>query len=329
MIIRFTVTLLFIILGCISCNSTSKKHVIQGKAQGTTFTLIYFAEQNVQNLDQEIFSILEAIDNGLSTYKADSYISKWNRGESVDTLNTYFKEMYLLSKEIYTQTNGFFDPTVQPLSQYYGFEKKENVLPVDIDSILNFVGFNKLNLQGQSIQRSHPNVQLNYNAIAQGYTVDVIVDYLYTQNINNFIFELGGEVFCSGLKPENKKWVIGVDRPQEDRDGTFQNELSITNLAVTTSGNYRKWKLDPDNGKKYTHTINPHTGESAPSDLLSVTVIDKSCAKADALSTAILSMKYQKSKLFLENEKTPVMLILEKEGDIIVEYVNGFEKYIN
>ncbi len=321
--------MLILLMGIMSCNTQETKHVIQGKAQGTTFTLLYYAFDEVKDLDKGIFNILEDIDEGLSTYKSNSYISKWNRGEKLDSMNTYFKEMYLLSNEIYKMTNGYFDPTVQPLSQFYGFEKKDQILPQEIDSILEFIGFNKLEYTPLGISRLHPNLKLNYNAIAQGYTVDVIVDYLYKNKVENFIFELGGEVFCSGLKPEDKKWIIGVDRPKEDRDGTFQNELSITDLAVTTSGNYRKWKKDPENGKKYTHTINPHTGESSPSDLLSVTVIDNSCAKADALSTALLSMKYEVSKKFLLKNKIPVMLILEKEGDTRVEYFNGFKKYIN
>lgn len=323
------VAILIILQSFIGCTSQEQKHVIQGKAQGTTFTLLYYALNEVDDLDKGIGDILESIDQGLSTYKSESYISKWNRGEKLDTLNAYFNNMYLLSNEIYKQTDGYFDPTVQPLSQYYGFEHKDEVLPQEIDSILEFVGFDKLEYTEKSINKTHPNLKLNYNAIAQGYTVDVIVDYLYTKNVKNFIFELGGEVFCSGLKPERKKWIIGVDRPQEDRDGTFQSELSVSNLAVTTSGNYRKWKRDPENGEKYTHTINPHTGESSASDLLSVTVIDKSCAKADAFSTALLSMKYEKSKLFLKQEAIPAMLILEKEGDIIVEYFNGFNNYIN
>ena len=313
----------------VSCNTSEKRHIIQGKAQGTTFTLAYYSKEEVKDLDKSIFSILESIDLGLSTYRPDSYISKWNKGETLDTMDTYFKEMYLLSDNIYKLTDGYFDPTVQPLSQFYGFEKKESVLPEEIDSILNFVGFDKLTFNGKGVERMHPEVKLNYNAIAQGYTVDVIVDHLYTKNIKNFIFELGGEVFCSGMKPEHVKWVIGVDRPKEDRDGTFQSEVSLTNLAITTSGNYRKWKEDSENGKKYTHTINPHTGESSASDLLSVTVIDKSCAKADALSTALLSMKYEKTKTFLEKQNIPVMLILEKEGNTVIEYFNGFDKFIN
>lgn len=323
------ICVVFILIGGVACNSTEEKFAIHGKAQGTTFTLLYYANHEKQDLDQGIFRILESIDNGLSTYQSDSYISKWNRNEPLDTLDQYFKEMYLLSKEINEMTNGYFDPTVQPLSQYYGFEKKANVLPQEIDSILEFVGFNKLIYSENKIGRTHPKLQLNYNAIAQGYTVDVVVDYLYQNNIRNFIFELGGEVYCSGYKPGNQKWIIGVDKPKEDRDGTFQSELALSDLAVTTSGNYRKWKQDPKSGKKYTHTINPHTGASAPSDLLSVTVIDKSCAKADAFSTALLSMKYKKATNFLENVKIPTMLILEKQGNIIVEYYNGFNSYIN
>lgn len=323
------VTTLITLIGLMACNSTDEKFAIQGKAQGTTYTLLYYAKQEQHNLDKGIFRILESIDKGLSTYKPNSYISKWNRAEPLDTLNEYFKEMYLLSKEINELTNGYFDPTVQPLSQYYGFEKKSNVLPEAIDSILEFVGFNKLIYLETQIERTHPKLQLNYNAIAQGYTVDVVVDYLYQNNIRNFIFELGGEVYCSGHKPGDKKWIIGVDKPKEDRDGTFQSELALSDLAVTTSGNYRKWKQDPKSGKKYTHTINPHTGESAPSDLLSVTVIDKSCAKADALSTALLSMKYEKTTSFLKNVNIPTMLILEKQDSILVEYYNGFNSYIN
>lgn len=323
------IILFFVSIGMLSCEFGEKKFSLRGKAQGTTFTLLYYAKEEKAHLDKDVYAILKAIDNGLSTYQPDSYISKWNKNESIDTIDIYFKEMYLLSKEIHNMTGGYFDPTVQPLSQYYGFEKKEEVLPQAVDSILNFVGFNKLTLEENKIGRNHPKVQLNYNAIAQGYTVDVIVDYLYKHKIRNFIFELGGEVFCSGLKPENKKWIIGVDKPKEERDGTFQNELSLSDLAVTTSGNYRKWKKNPENGEKYTHTINPHTGESSPSDLLSVTVIDKSCAKADALSTALLSMKHEKAKEFLNQNKIPTMLILEKQGDITVEYFNGFKSYIN
>lgn len=324
-----TIGLLWLFLSLTACNKVDEKFVLQGEAQGTTFTLLYYSKEKHPNLDKGVLSILKSIDNSLSTYQSNSYISKWNRNETLDTLDTYFKEMFLLSKDIYGQTAGYFDPTVQPLSQYYGFEEKNQVLPQEIDSILEFVGLNKLIYTGKAIVKSHPNLQLNYNAIAQGYTVDIIANYLYEKKIKNFIFELGGEVYCSGYKPNQQKWVIGVDKPQSERDGTFQSELALTNLAITTSGNYRKWKNDPKNGKKYTHTINPHTGESSPSDLLSVTVIDKSCAKADALSTALLSMKYDKASQFLKSIHVPTMLIIERQGDIFVEYYNEFNSYIN
>lgn len=310
----------------VSCSNQDKKFVLQGEAQGTTFSLIYFAKEDKQ-IKSRVSQILNDIDESLSTYQKSSYISKWNRGEQLDTLNHYFEEMYLLSKTVYDKTNGFFDPTVQPLSQFYGFEKKENFLPNKIDSILEFVGLDKLTHAKSKIEKGNVNIKLNYNAIAQGYTVDVIVDNLYKWGINNFIFELGGEVYCSGNKPDGGLWVIGVDKPKADRDGEFQSYVKLSNMAITTSGNYRKWKENPTNGKKYTHTINPMTGESSPSDLLSVTVIDKSCALADAYSTALLSMKYDNAVQFLQSHKIPVLFILEKDNRIVIETFNDFSRF--
>lgn len=309
-----------------SCSNQDKRFALQGEAQGTTFSLIYYAKEE-KPIQSKISKILKDIDESLSTYQKSSYISKWNRGEQLDTLNHYFEEMYLLSKSVYDITNGFFDPTVQPLSQFYGFEKRDKIIPNEIDSILEFVGLNKITHNKNSIEKENSNIQLNYNAIAQGYTVDVIVDNLYKSGINNFIFELGGEVYCSGKKPDGGLWVIGVDKPKAGRDGEFQSYVKLSDYAITTSGNYRKWKENPTNGKKYTHTINPKTGENSPSDLLSVTVINKSCALADAYSTALLSMKYNKAVEFLKTNKIPVLFILEKDNRIVIETFNDFEGF--
>lgn len=315
-----------LLLFSFSCNNKEQRYILKGHAQGTTFTLIYYANEE-KSISEDVSNILSDIDNSLSTYKDNSYISKWNRRESLDTLDVYFKEMYLLSKEVYELTDGYFDPTVQPLSQFYGFETRGDSLPIKIDSILNFVGFDKLKYSQESIKSENVNTKLNFNAIAQGYTVDVIVDNLYKWGINNFIFELGGEVYCSGNKPDGSLWVIGVDKPKADRDGEFQSYVKLSNMAITTSGNYRKWKENHINGKKYTHTINPKTGESSPSDLLSVTVIDKSCAIADAYSTALLSMKYDKAVQFLQTNEVPVLFILEKDNRIVIETFNDFNRF--
>lgn len=315
--------LLNLLLFSFSCNNKEQRYILKGHAQGTTFTLIYYANEE-KSISEDVSNILSDIDNSLSTYKDNSYISKWNRRESLDTLDVYFKEMYLLSKEVYELTDGYFDPTVQPLSQFYGFETRGDSLPIKIDSILNFVGFDKLKYSQESIKSENVNTKLNYNAIAQGYTVDVIVDKLIKLGIKNFIFELGGEVYCSGTKPNSEFWNVGVDKPKEERDGNFQNQVKLSNIAITTSGNYRKWKENPNGGKKYTHTINPKTGENSASDLLSVTVLHKSCAMADALSTALLSMKYNKAVKFLSINNIPVLMIREKQDRIVSETFNDF-----
>ncbi|MCT4666235.1 MAG: FAD:protein FMN transferase [Flavobacteriales bacterium] len=281
-----------------SCEENKiQKFQLSGRAQGTTFGVIYFGGKEEPGLNEDLANLFQEVDQSLSTYLPTSYISRWNRNEvNHGEIDTHFINMFQMSQQVFQESEAYFDPTVEPLSQFYGFEKRGGVSPISLDSARALVGLSKLILKENGfLQKSDSSIQINFNSIAQGYTVDLIKELLMAKGIQNFLIELGGEIYAQGKKPKNMPWKIAIDKAEENRNGEFSNKLDIENTAVATSGNYRKWKLSPDKTEKYVHTINPLTGKSQATDIQSVTILMPSCALADAYATAILAMGLDKS----------------------------------
>jgi thiamine biosynthesis lipoprotein len=288
------------LLFMVACSSDVRKEAT-GFTQGTTYSVIYY--NNGTDLQYQIDSLLLAFDRVLSTYQETSYISKWNRNEHVPLEQSQlFKEVVKRSEEINQLSNGAFDITVSPLMKYW-FENNWQVSQMDssiVDSLMAFVGMEYVVLDGQDYDKTNPQTQLDVNAIAQGYSVDIVARYLESLGIFNYLVEIGGEVRASGIKPNEENWSVGIDVPKEG--STESRELamsvSLSNRSLATSGNYRKFV--EINGVKYGHSLNPLTGYPAKTDVLSATIIAEDCMTADALATACMVMGFERAKELIE-----------------------------
>lgn len=273
-----------------------------------------------EDFHSQVDSILLEVDSSLSIYKDYSVISKLNNREIV-TADTLFSEVFLAAKKVYTQTEGNFDCSVKPLVNAWGFYKDKFGDSIVIDSakfrkILPYVGFDKISLIADTLVMPK-GMSLDFNSIAQGFTVDVIARFFENKNIKNYLIEVGGELLAKGKNADGNIWRVGVDKPSEDIDvkERFQFILDLENKALATSGNYRKFY--EQDGVKYAHTINPFTGFPAQNRLLSVTVIHDNCMLADAYATAFMVMGVKKTKQFVaSNPEIEIYLVYTgNDGD--------------
>jgi len=291
------ITILFL-LGCHrEINNTIS---ISGTAQGTSYHITYLAGEH-SNYTQAFDSIFRQIDLSLSTYDSSSLISKINRNDTTATVDRYFLDVFNKSMQVSEKTKGLFDITVAPVINVYGFgfTKRQRVTNVLIDSLLRFVGYKKISLANHKLVKEMPQVMLDFNAIAQGYTVDVLSSFLESKGIKNYMVEVGGELKAKGTKLNDSSWTVGIQMPSEDEaeaESLF-SRVRIVNKSLATSGNYKKFYVEE--GKKYSHIINPFTGYPAKNNLLSATVIANDCMTADAYATSFMVMGLEKSKQFL------------------------------
>ena len=290
-----------------------------GEAQGSYYHIKYMSMLG-EDFHSQVDSILLEVDSSLSIYKDYSVISKLNNREIV-TADTLFSEVFLAAKKVYTQTDGNFDCSVKPLVNVWGFYKDKFGDSIVIDSakfrkILPYVGFDKISLIADTLVMPK-GMSLDFNSIAQGFTVDVIARFFENKNIKNYLIEVGGELLAKGKNADGNIWRVGVDKPSEDIDLTqrFQFILDLENKALATSGNYRKFY--EQDGVKYAHTINPFTGFPAQNRLLSVTVIHDNCMLADAYATAFMVMGVKKTKQFVaSNPEIEIYLVYTgNDGD--------------
>lgn len=303
----------------ISCNRSIKNTVkISGAAQGTTYNITYLAGQH-SNYREAFDSIFKKIDLSLSTYVPASIISKINRNDTAVMVDDYFTTVFNKSIEVSETTNGVFDVTVAPIINAYGFgfTKKEKVNKILIDSLLKYIGYKKVRLEGKKLVKEIPQVMLDFNAIAQGYTVDVLASFLESKGIDNYLVEVGGELRAKGKKMNDSSWTVGIEQPNEIlTDGaSLKAIIQIKDKSLATSGNYKKYYVE--DGKKYTHIINPFTGYPAKNNLLSATVIAPDCMTADAYATAFMVMGLEKSKQFLSEHtglNLEVFFIYDEDG---------------
>lgn len=314
------------ITGCVE--KQPQKITVQGEAQGTTYSISYMGIKEMQGLKHGIDSTLDALDQSLSTYVPTSLISRYNAGlDSTLTAfnNEHFYRVLDYSWEVYEQSGGLFDPTVAPLVNYWGWGPGEKLVrkefdSVAIDSLRMLVGLDRvynvykkrgLNEGAEMYGKLISGMKLDFNAIAQGYSVDVLYDYMKSRGISDFLIELGGELRACGSKL-GEPWTVGIDKPiphLESRE--LYAVVELEDKALATSGNYRKfYEID---GKKYAHTISPVTGFPVTHSLLSATVIADECAIADAYATVFMVMGTEAAKQFLrkDNRGLSVMLIFD------------------
>lgn len=333
---KYLVFILTMVMVACQPSVNEKVYLIEGEAQGSTYHIKYIAERD-ENLKPAIDSILEVIDLSMSTYRPDSAISKINQGDTTVVVDEHFRKVFEASQQIWQESEGLFDPTVGVLVNAWGFGKQkisEADLPTDknIDSLRKYVGFDKVALTEKNlIKKRYTEILFDFNAIAQGYTSDVVANYLSARGIKNYIVEIAGEMYLKGKNTvEDKSWTIGVEnplKPLDDRD--LVATIQFTNQGLATSGNYRKVWTD-SNGHKYVHSINPLTGRATQSDVLSATVVAPSTMLADGYATMFMVMGLAKSKAFLEKHPDlAVLLVYSDDKHQEATYkTKSFEKLI-
>ena len=318
---RFVLVLCLVIL---SCQEDAVNTKIAGQVFGTSYSAIYDSEINYEKQFDSLFYV---INKSMSTYIQNSDISKINRNEDV-TIDEHFKNVFLASKEIYRFTEGAFDPTIGAVVNAWDFGpngKIENLDSLTINKLMKQVGLNRVGLVNDRIVK-HQDAKLDFNAIAKGYGVDVIAEFLESKNVTDYLVEIGGEIRCKGINQEKQsEWKVGIETPHFDGQQSLLKTIRIQDEAMATSGTYRKFKID-ENGNRYAHIIDTKTGYPSKTNLLSISVIANDCMTADAYATAFKAMGIENVSHFLKlHPELKVFLIFEnKNSELETLSLNGF-----
>ena len=302
---------------CNSCkqdSATAVYHSVSGETMGTTYECKFSAEPKYDIYKPQIDSLLELINAVASTYIPNSEVSLFNQAETSHCTDEdspksfHLRALMEISASVNKNSDGYFDPTMMPLVNYWGFgyEKRDEKLFVDtnaINDMMSYIGYNKVAVENQNdkycLTKSHQLTQLDFSAVAKGYAVDMIATYLSQYGIDDYYINIGGEVVVKGHSPKEKPWTLGINYP----DTTAQlNEIyafvELTHGSMATSGNYRNFYQK--GAQAFAHTINPKTGMAVPSDLLSATVLAENCALADAYATAFMAMGFERAQAKLK-----------------------------
>lgn len=310
-----------------SCQTKIVNTKISGPVFGTSYGITYYSE-TTKDFQKEFDSLFSVINKSLSTYKEDSEVSKINRNQDTK-VDAHFKTVFNASKYVFKETEGAFDPTIGAVVNAWNFGPKGKVIGLDelkIDSLMTSVGFDKVRLLNDRVVKENPMTFLDFNAIAKGYGVDVVSQFLDSKNIQNYIVEIGGEIRCKGINMEKQKpWKVGVEKPNFDGTQSLIKTIDMHDEAMATSGTYRKYSIDED-GNRYSHIIDTKTGYPSKTNLLSISVITDNCMYADAYATAFKAMGIEKVQQFLQTHpELKVFLIFENENkELDTLNLNGF-----
>lgn len=325
----FLVSLLFL-AGC-SSNPKWVKNQTIGNALGTTYSIIYLNDKEL-DYQLQIDSVFQAVNHSMSTYIPSSDISRINEGDSTVVVDEMFKEVFRLSTKVHKASDGYFDPSVGVLANAWGFGPGEQ-LQLDstkVDSLLQYVGWSKVRLNSNNtITKKNAQIRFDFNAIAKGYAIDRLGNMLQSKGIENYLVEVGGEVLTKGTnRVSNKEWTVGIDSPNDAMNRGAAAIITLKDKALASSGNYRKFRIDPETGEKYVHTINPLTGFTKNSKVLAASVIATDCATADAYATTFMAMDLENSISVLERRKEleAYIIYLNDKGSIQTFSTSGFKE---
>ncbi|MET1257696.1 FAD:protein FMN transferase [Flagellimonas sp. DF-77] len=311
----------------------SEKSRYTGNALGTTYAITIITEKD-HALQEAIDSVFYVVNSSMSTYWPDSDISRINKGDSTVVVDTMFREVFELSAGIFEATDGYFDPTVGTLVNAWGFGPgaQQQMDSITVDSLLTYVGFEKVRLLADGrIQKAHPAIYFDFNAVAKGYTLDRLGALLDKHAISDYLIELGGEILCKGTNTiSQKSWTVGIDDPQAEGVRQLKNVVALQDAAMASSGNYRKFREDPETGKKYVHTVDPKTGFTKNAKVLATSVIAADCATADAYATAFMAMELEATKRLLsETTGLEAYIIYLDDAGLTSEFMTpGFESRV-
>ena len=313
----------FLLLGIllISCAKQPQKIKYEGITQGSYFSISYYDEEG-RTFENEIDSIFKEVDNAVSLWNENSIIRKVNRNEDV-VVNQIFKDNFEWARKASEFSDGSFDATIGPLVSAWGFHYKKELemTPEMVDSIKQLVDYRKIEIVDDRVVKANPNMTLDFNAVAQGYTTDLIGSFLETKGIFNYLVDVGGEIYAKGTKPNGDLWTIGIEKPAEnfDSERSVQIKINLKDKGIVTSGNYRKY-IEKD-GVRYSHSIDPKTGFPVEQNLLSATVIADNASWADCLATICMLVGKEKASKLLEGQGVEAYFIFVEDGVIKTEWL--------
>ena len=314
-----------LLVSIFSCKDASERPLLKnrtlGNALGTTYAVTYLDTKEL-DFSKSIDSVFSVFNKSLSTYIPNSDISKINRGDTTVVVDQMFRDVFFQSQVINYETDGYFDPTVGVLVEAWGFgagQPVKTLTPAKIDSLMEYVGWIKIGLtRDYHIEKADPNVRFDFNAIAKGYAIDRIARMLDGKGIENYLVEVGGEIVAKGSNLITKKpWTVGIDDPLNLEKRGSAAIVQLKDRALASSGNYRKFRIDPETGEKYVHTINPKTGYTKNSKVLAVTVIADYCIQADGYATAFMAMDLEDTKALLlrkQKDLEAFIIYVDDEG---------------
>lgn len=327
----------FLLTVLIQCGRPEQKIIHQterGEALGTTYTIIYEVSSDTVFFTEKIARVFDEVNASMSTYIPDSDISRINRGDTAVVVDAYFEEVFAGAQEVWKSTRGVFDPTVGALVNAWGFGPERGMAALDsaqVDSILVFTGLEKVAIDDDhKVVKAHPQVYLDFNALAKGYCVDLVGRMLEEQGVENYLVEIGGEILARGKNTvKAKQWIVAVDDPfQPEGERRLIAKIALEDRAMATSGNYRKYRIDEVTGEKYVHTIDPRSGYPFKNKVLSASVLAPTCMEADAYATAFMGMSLEGIKETLKGlDHLDVYIIsLTDKGDLQEFRTSGFER---
>jgi len=300
-----------------SCINKNDIININGDALGTTYNIILDSRLDKSDLSKSIDSIFNVINNSMSTYLESSIISDVNKNIKTQ-LDEHFIKVFNKSKEVWEESDKYFDPTVGILVNAYGFGPlvlSDDIDVSSIESLKYLVGFDKVFLNNNNeVVKENKDIFIDFNSIAKGYSVDLIGEFLFEKQINNYLIEVGGEILAKGINNQTKStWKLGIQDPlNQDR---YIQTVKLNNKALATSGNYRKFRLDSKTGERYVHTINPITGLTSKNNILSVSVISEDCITSDAWATALLSLDLERGRTIINQKESLEALWIISNND--------------
>ncbi|MEN8138546.1 MAG: FAD:protein FMN transferase [Bacteroidota bacterium] len=323
--LRKFIRIVSVFLGVVltSCGNVEvKEHSLAGYTLGTTYHIKYLSPGD-EDLQPQLDSIYDVIINSMSTYVPTSDISKINKGDSAVVVDHMFVDVYKASEKIWKESGGMFDPTIGIMVNAWGFGPKgqlNNLTDEKVNELMKTVGFDKTRILSNGVfQKDYPETQIDFNAIAKGYTLDRVAVFFDQRNIDSYLIEIGGEIVAKGKKLNGDVWRIGIDDPNQEVDGkrSLTAIIDITDKAMATSGNYRNFRLDSLTGEKYVHTINAKTGFTSRSNMLSASVIAKNCTLADGYATTFMAMGLEETKAFLTRhpEIDAYLIYVDEDGN--------------
>ena len=289
--IAFFTSVLVALAVMAGCEKPQQYVKSSGEMLGTFMQVTALTEAGSDVIYERMMTLDKEAKASMSIFDEGSLLSRVNRNET-DSLDAHIIHCLELARRVTERSGGYYDVTVAPLVEAYGFAGKERSAEVNVDSLMQFVGVEKLSIENGRLIKSDERVRIDFNSIAKGYVVDMAAEELETMGSENYLVDIGGEVRCRGRNPQGGAWRVGIETPYDGNNvmgGSIQQVISLTDCSMATSGNYRRFYLDAQ-GRKVAHTIDPRTGLSAVTDLLSATVIAPTCAEADAFGTMFMAM---------------------------------------